>query len=94
MTPITTPKALAHQYSGRDCAPAFPHVEAMERLSRLARLAEALQAVDSKLCWAVKNSRECGLPELEQGLLGLQAQFDGLVARLQPAVFFKPEEPV
>lgn len=94
MTTTTTPNTLAHEHGARGTAPAFPHVESMERLLRLARLAEALQAMDSKLCWAVKNSRECGLTEMEQGLMGLQQQFDGLVARLQPAVFFKPQEPV
>lgn len=94
MTTTTTPNTLAQEPSARGTATAFPHVESMERLLRLARLAEALQAMDSKLCWAVKNSRECGLAEMEQGLLALQQQFDGLVARLQPAVFFKPQEPV
>lgn len=68
------------------------HVEAMEALARLARLADALSAADAKLCWAIKNSRECGLSDLEQGLLALQVQFDGLVARLQPAVAFKLDQ--
>lgn len=91
MTHDTTPQAPLR----RSSAVQMPaHVEAMERMLRLARLADALHATDSRLCWAVKNSRECDMPDLYQGLLAVQAQFDDLVARLQPAVFFKPNEPV
>ena len=66
----------------------------MEQLLRTARLADALSAVDSKLCWAIKNSRDCDLPELEAGLLHVQAQFDVLVARLQPALLCQAQQPV
>lgn len=71
-----------------------PHVEAMGSLNKVARLADALQAVDIKLAWAIKNSRDCCLPGLEQSLLDLQRQLDGLVARLQPAVLFQHQPSV
>jgi len=70
------------------------HVQSMEAMLRIARLADALSTADHKLCWAIKNSRDCGLSDLEQGLVALQKQFDALVARLQPAVAFELNRPV
>lgn len=70
------------------------YVQSFEGLRNVAHLGKALHAMHACSCTAIKKSRDCGLPELEAGLTGLQNELEGLIARLQPAVLFKPDQPV
>jgi len=67
---------------------------AFDALRNVAHLGKALHAMHACSCTAIKKSRDCGLPELEAGLTGMQNELESLIARLQPAVLFKPDQPV
>lgn len=66
------------------------YVQSFDGLRNVAHLGKALHAMHACSCTAIKKSRDCGLPELEAGLTGIQVELEGLIARLRPAVFYEP----
>lgn len=57
-------------------------------------MADRLAKLDHDLCMAIAQARTLQQIGLHDGLLRLQAEFEGLVAGLQPALLLQPQEPV
>lgn len=64
------------------------YAQSFDALRNVAYLGESLRAVHTYSGAAIKKSRDCGLPKLEAELIRIQAELEGLIARLRPAVFY------